>query len=147
MYLNVVLEKGAPNFQFDLFYPQHTFQQVMFKKSSRVQKQLFPHILKKGKVYYSKHFTLRIVQKQGNREGKVSFVVSKKVERSAVRRNQLKRRLYHALKENLVVLSSFIGVFFVKKGAHLLSFSDIKNELAELLESAKISKDAQEGQF
>ena len=140
MYLSVVLERGAPNSRFDLFYPQYTFQQVMFKKSRRVQKQLFPHILKKGKVYYSKHFTFRIVQKQGNREEKVSFVVSKKVERSAVRRNQLKRRFYHALKENLVVLSSFIGVFFVKKGVRLLLFSEMKEELKSLLLSAQLLK-------
>lgn len=112
----------------------------MFKKNKRVNKQLFPHILKKGKVYYSKHFTLRVVKTQTKEGGKISFVVSKKIERHAVKRNQLRRRCYHALKENLVKLPSFTGVFFVKKGVRLLLFSEMKEELKSLLLSAQLLK-------
>ena len=140
MYLSAVLERAVPSSLFDLFYPQYTFQQVMFKKSKRVNKQLFPHILKKGKVYYSKHFTLRVIRAKGNMKEKVSFVVSKKVERCSVRRNQLKRRCYHALKENVTSSPSFIGVFFIKKGIHLLSFREMKEELKNLLLSAQLLK-------
>ena len=135
MYLSVVAEKDVLSFQFNLFYPQYTFQQVMFKKSKTVSKQLFPHIIKKGKVYYSKHFTLRIIQMQTKEVEKISFVVSKKIERRAVKRNQLRRRCYHALKESIVKTPFFACVFFVKKGACILSFSEMKNELKELLRS------------
>jgi len=143
MYLRDVLERDVPNFQFNiisLFYPQYTFQQVMFKKSERVKKELFPHILKKGKVYYSKHFTLRVIQAKTKEMGKIAFVVSKKTERRAIKRNQIKRRCLHALKETLIGAPSFTGVFFVKKGVHTLSFSDVKGELKNILMSSQLIK-------
>lgn len=112
----------------------------MLKKSKRVNKQLFPHILKKGKVYYSRHFTLRVIQKQTKKDGKVSTVVSKKIERLSVRRNKIRRRFYHALKPNLTDPLSFTGVFFIKKGTYSLSFKDMKDELRGLLLVAQILK-------
>lgn len=110
----------------------------MFKKSNRVKKQLFPNIIKKGKVYYSKHFTLRVVQTQVREDWKISVVISKKTEHRAVKRNQLRRRLTHALRETMVTTPFFTGVFFVKKGAFSLSFRAIKNELSELLRSVRV---------
>ncbi len=80
--------------------------------------------------------------KKSTGPSKFSFVVSKKVSKSAVQRNLLRRRGYSALrlilgKKKLHTLP-VLGVFFLKKDAEKLTFSAFQNEVRLLLKKAQI---------
>ena len=87
-------------------------------------------------IYKSENISLKI--KKSAPEG-AHFVVSKKVFKTAVRRNLLKKRAR-------AVISEFFGkrdikeslIFYFKKTANTLSFRALKKEIVELLKKAKV---------
>ena len=68
----------------------------MFKKTQRLSKPEFDVVFRSGKRHHSPVFT--IITKPSDTT-KVSVVVGKKVAKSAVRRNTLRRRIYALLRE------------------------------------------------
>lgn len=70
----------------------------MFKKTKRLTQSEFSQFFAGGKRHHSKHTTI-ITHPHGAR--KVAVVVGKKVTKSAVRRNLLKRRVYATLRQQL----------------------------------------------
>ncbi|MCR4334387.1 MAG: ribonuclease P protein component [Patescibacteria group bacterium] len=74
-------------------------------------------------------FTFRVVSKTFKKGRKYAVVISKKIEKSAVKRNLLKRRIFSILRDNIP--ESFNGaiIVFPKKDSNKLSFSDLKKEL------------------
>ncbi len=66
---------------------------------------------------------------------KISVVVSSKQEKTAVKRNLLKRRGYVVL--NKLVLNKGVYIFFPSKKAYNSSFLDIKEAIAVLYEKTR----------
>ena len=81
----------------------------MFKKTERLSRSEFSEYFRIGKRHHFPHLT--IITKPINSR-KVSVVVSKKVAKSAVRRNTIKRRVY-AILRNLLVAAEYKGVLIV----------------------------------
>ena len=70
----------------------------MFKKSERLTRAEFSEYFKVGRRYHTPQLTV-ITHPLSTR--KVAVVVGKKVAKSAVRRNTLKRRVYAQLREEM----------------------------------------------
>lgn len=87
----------------------------------------FPVIMKRGFLVHSPHLSLKALKG----DHFVSVVVSKKVAKTAVDRNRLKRRV-----RAITQLLQLQGIFFTKKGAATLPFSSLKQEVEELIEKA-----------
>ncbi len=69
---------------------------------------------------------------------KVSFVISKKVAKSAVARNALRRRGYHAVSSfDPNLLSGLKVIFFFNKGVETLSYPELEGEIHSLLDRIK----------
>lgn len=81
----------------------------MFKKNQRLSRPEFTEYFAKGERH---HFTNYTIITSPHLSHKVSVVVGKKVAKSAVRRNALKRRIYAQLRE-LFHKHSISGVFIV----------------------------------
>ncbi len=81
----------------------------MFKKVERLSRSEFSEYFKTGKRHHFPNFTV-ITKSYPTR--KVSVVVSKKVAKSAVRRNTIKRRVYATLRDELTE-KGYQGVFIV----------------------------------
>jgi ribonuclease P protein component len=81
----------------------------MFKKSERLTRSEFSEYFKVGRRHHTPHVTI-ITHPLPAR--KVAVVVGKKVAKSAVRRNTLKRRVYALLRESLTV-NDYRGVLIV----------------------------------
>lgn len=81
----------------------------MFKKSERLNRVEFSEYYKKGKRNNFDHLTL-ITSKISDL--KVVVVVSKKVAKSAVQRNLIKRRIYARLRD-LLYIQKYHGVLIV----------------------------------
>jgi len=112
----------------------------VLKKENKIQRSSFPYILKHGKNFSVPHFTLKTLKNNTNTNS-FSIVISKKVLKNAVDRNSLKRRGYHVIHNTISSLSGGNnGVIFVKKGAHKLSYRNLKEEVLSLFKKAKLYK-------
>lgn len=97
----------------------------MLSKQKRIPRTLFPHVANGG-AFHTHLFTVRW-KKSSQDGGRFSVVVSKKVAKTAVLRNKLRRRFYSAL-QNFPV-KEVQGVIFVKKEATQASTADIVREI------------------
>lgn len=108
----------------------------MLPKTWRVSKKEFAEILSKGKRYNSPHFLLYCIEdtKAGSKNSRFAFSVSKKVGKTAVQRNRLRRQGYSVIQRAQKDVSSGKVLFFsFKKGSESLKFESIDREIRELL--------------
>ena len=107
----------------------------MLKKTQKLNRENFTTVFKQGKVCHSPHFSLRLISAQKNDNMRAAVVVSKKIEKQAVKRNQTRRRVYYALKK---VLGSgnhgnYWMIIIVKKSIRDISSETIQKEIEQLL--------------
>jgi ribonuclease P protein component len=85
-------------------------------------------------AYHSHCISLFVYKKSDISPSQFSFSVSKKVAKSAVIRNKLRRRGYAAIKGMLAKIKlGYYCMFSFKKGASTLSASDISKEVQDIL--------------
>jgi ribonuclease P protein component len=107
----------------------------MLKKQNRLTKKLFSQT-KKNKLYEEGFFSFRFTYVEVLEIAKASCVVSKKVEKKAVNRNKIKRRVYSVLCDILKKYQSgFIVVVYPKK-----NFLEYKQQDFESVFNKKISE-------
>ena len=100
----------------------------MFTRRNRATTETVQKVLTSGKTKHSAVFSVRYLPSD---DVKVSVVVSKKVCKTAVARNTLKRRMRAAIDPQKLSPKSYI--VYAKKGADTLSPRALKNELMTLL--------------
>ena len=100
----------------------------------QITKNLFKAITRRGFSGSSAHFSLKAIQADFKAPTDVRVVASKKIIPSAVSRNRLKRRVRAIFNE---VQPSIQAVFFVKKGAAVISFNEMRREITFLLKKFK----------
>lgn len=113
----------------------------MLPSKRRIRKTAFTKLLTGGSYGASPLLTIRFSRSQGETgqtksESKSTFaiVVSKKVASSAVARNKIKRKCYHALRDMVPkIKDSYKIVFFAKKGLEKLSFKELEENIYSLL--------------
>ena len=97
------------------------------------------YVYQKGKTVRSPKMSLVFVR---NTRGFTRFgvVVSKKVEKSAVKRNRIRRRVYEALRVNFDLIpknNDYLFVVFSKEVGRM-PFSELEKILGELVEESKV---------
>ncbi len=97
---------------------------------------LFPLILESRNYSNSPHFSLRYT---ASPEGlvKIGVTVSKKVSKSAVVRNTVRRRAYSALAPFLSILPTKLYLVIAKPGAEAVRGEILRAELKKLFETVK----------
>ncbi len=97
------------------------------------------YVYRHGKTVRSQQMSLVFAP---NTKGltRIAVVVSKKVERSAVRRNRIRRRVYEALRKNFDLVPSKTDYIFVVYSRELLKmpFGEIESALGKLVEESKV---------
>lgn len=109
----------------------------MLPKKNRISKKDFPSSQRQGIRVFSAFFSAVFYKNEG--EVRVAVVISKKTAKTAVLRNLLRRRFYHAIQENhgrFIQKGSL--VIYPKKEAGAAPFSVIKKEITEALNKAKL---------
>lgn len=107
----------------------------MISKAYRISKNDFELIKKKGFPVHGSLFSLRYVKNPENTTH-FSVVVSKKVAKSAVLRNKIRRRVYSIVSKT--PKKPYKIAFFAKKGAEKLTFKETEQDILKLLEKSKI---------
>lgn len=109
----------------------------MFKKSERLSKSEFTHYFGVGSKKHFKHLTC-IISPATTR--KVAVVVGKKVAKSAVKRNTIRRRVYAAIRKELDQQDKGVLIVIVKPSFATLSrkvaVSEVATMIAQVLKSA-----------
>lgn len=106
----------------------------MFKKSERLNRIKFTEYFKRGQRFHSENFTLIFTPAPLR---STAVVVGKKVFKSAVDRNTLRRRVYAAIRSHLERDGTTSGIYIIisKPNAKHIAKSAIVIELGTLLAS------------
>lgn len=111
----------------------------MLPKQKRIQKKNFPSLSGKGRSFFADQITLRIIPQQEKTFSKASIVVSKKVLKTAVGRNRIRRRVYATLEEFLPnIQSGFFLIFYPKAPIEKISSKELRNQIFTTLTSAQL---------
>ncbi len=109
----------------------------MLSKKERLPRSLFSNTLK-GRSFHAEHLTLRSIS-SSLPVSKFSFVVSKKVAKTAPARNLLRRRGYEVIQKHTTKIKGILScAFFYKTGADKLTFKELEIEIVDLLKKARI---------
>lgn len=95
----------------------------------------------KGKTIRTPKFSLVFTPNQRGKQ-RFAVVISKKVIKSAVGRNRVRRRIYEAIRLNLTEIpESYDYIFIVfSKDLKTMDFTEIEKLVLKLTEQAKIAK-------
>lgn len=102
----------------------------MLPKKSRVPKKLFPKNNSKFLSFHSDFFSLKIFLTKHTNEVRFSCPISKKVSKTAVSRNKLRRKFYSSAKESsLLIPSGALVIFYPKKTSLSVKQKDLIIEM------------------
>jgi ribonuclease P protein component len=111
----------------------------MLKRPQRLTAEKdFARLFAKGRPFHAKGIGMKAVL-NGRQVTRIGFVVSTKVSKRAVVRNQLKRRMREAVRKHVADLQPGIDIaFMARPDAVKLAFADIESVILELLTKSKI---------
>lgn len=116
----------------------------MLSKNYRLQSYLIPEVVKKGKRFYSQLFTLVTSQMSNVKcqmSSRFAFIVSKKFDKRAVKRNQFKRWMREAARANLAKIKKGYNIVLIaNQRGRKNGILQIKVELEEVLNKAGLLK-------
>ena len=100
------------------------------------------YVYSNGKAVRSQLFTIKYVTNSHRRHPRFSVVVSKKVIKSAVGRNRIRRRLYEYLRANMEKLTGVYDSVIICTSAELrtLPYKEISEQLDQLFTKADLYK-------
>ena len=109
----------------------------MLARKNRISRKEFPSFKTKGTRFFSTIFSATVYLAPDNTQ--FSVVVSKKVAKRAVDRNQLRRQFYSAVEPHLKTITKKIKVvIYPKKEALVTTFSFLQSEVVIMLKTAKL---------
>lgn len=114
----------------------------MISKGKRVPRALFANLQNKKKTLHGKAFSLSYSLNSASSDlARFSCIVSKKVAKTAVLRNKLKRRMYaNATSFEPKLVKGVVCFFYLKKEATSCTYKELGLEMEELFKAAKLLK-------
>lgn len=105
------------------------------------QDEEFEKVEKEGKVFQSKSFGLRYLDRGDEEYSRFGFVVSNKISKDATKRNRIKRAFREAVRQSISYLDRGLDVvFLVKKITATESTEEIMAEVREAFSKAGMMK-------
>lgn len=111
----------------------------MFSQDARLTKKLFDAVFNNGKTVSGDTLYIVYTHEKNQEKARCAVVVPKKVVKTAVERNQLRRRGYEALREIYPELDPTLQlILFYKKGASHKKYEEIAEEIKSVCEKARL---------
>ncbi len=111
----------------------------MIPARQKVNKALFKTLMEKGRSYHSGGFSIRVFFAPNGKGAKFSVVVPKKLEKSAVKRNAAKRRVYDAARPFLKIAApGSVSAIFIKKPPTAASLPEFTREFELIFKKAGV---------
>ncbi len=97
-------------------------------------------VYKNGRAVRNRFVTLKFVSNPGRKNSRVAVVVSKKVIKSAVKRNRIRRRLYECVRQKIRDFNRVYDVVFIVSSSEILSLSgdELSGQINDMLNEAGI---------
>lgn len=98
------------------------------------------YVYKNGNIVRSHLMTIKTIVNPRRKESRIAVVVSKKVLKSAVRRNRIRRRVYECIRNEINNFNNVYDIAVIITSSELLSmpFSDISDQIKQLFNQANI---------
>jgi len=111
----------------------------MLAKINRLRKDKdFANLVRSGRIYYGQELSLRCWP-NGMIQSRWGFVVSKKVDKRAVMRNQIKRRLRAIVRQNFSHLKTGLDIMVLTRTEiKSLTYGQLKDKFLVLLKKADL---------
>lgn len=113
----------------------------MLNKTNRISKaKEFAFVFKKTTPIHTKNFIFRIFKNIKNTEmNRFGFIISNKVQKSAVKRNFLKRRMRAAARELILKISSgYDIVVVVKQSEEKMTYIELEQQFLNAFKKANL---------
>ena len=111
----------------------------MLSRSKKISSGDFKTLRQPLKTAHTENLSLSVYRGVESQGVQVAFVVSKKANKSAVKRNLLKRRGFESVKRVFETIKEpYFLVFHFKKGEKSLSFNDIDTQVKTLLRNTDV---------
>ena len=100
------------------------------------------YVYKNGQVIRSRLIIIKVIANPYRKNSRVAVVISKKVLKSAVRRNRIRRRIYECVRPKLSNLSGVYDIAIIVTSSELLNIpaKDLSTQFEQLFEQAGIEK-------
>lgn len=99
----------------------------MLKKINRFQgNRALMSVVKKGQSTYDQNIKLKYIKNPNQANSKFAVVVSKKVSKSAVVRNKIRRRIYHSLKSEIDTNKGLFVIFIYSDNFKSIKFNQLQ---------------------
>ena len=110
----------------------------MIPSKRKLNTAIFKAVLEKGKNYHTENFSLKVFR-YGNNDSRFSVAVPKKLEKSAVKRNTMKRLMYGLLHQLFpIVKQGNLSVFFLRKKINAKFLLLLNNDIKKVLKNAGV---------
>lgn len=109
----------------------------MFKKKYRVGREAFAEVMKGGVRTSTPLFLIKYMRNKEEKDPpKYAVVVSKKIEKLAVNRNNFRRRTYYAIreiaKETIIQGKTYTILFFLRSSLRDVVFYNLKEDIRKV---------------
>lgn len=109
----------------------------MLARFQRLNLQKFNAVIEKGRVYHSSLFLIRVLKDQ--KDLRIAAVTSKKVSKTAVGRNYMRRKIYEAIRPDMSLFRPGLHIIiFAKIPATTLKQIDLINDLKQIFVKAEL---------
>lgn len=113
----------------------------MIATKHRIKRETIPYILRKGETYKTRFFIVKYI-KSREEISRFATIVSTKLEKSAVERNKLRRRIYESirlvLKETQEKENKFEIILIPKKSILEAQYPDIEEDIRKIITNGQI---------
>lgn len=102
------------------------------------------YVYKHGQAVRSHCATLKVAPNQRRHQSRIAVVVSKKIYKSAVKRNRIRRRVYEYARLNMPRLTGIFDITIIVSSQDLLTMPapELQNELEQLFTDAHLYQPA-----
>ena len=104
------------------------------------RKKDFEEIKKSGQIYHASFFSVLLTRDKSQDPSLFGFLISKKIDLRAVKRNRLRRIFSEAVRVNISNINPGFKVLFLVKKASLENQSKIKSSIIEVLIKTEVLK-------
>ena len=100
------------------------------------------YLYKNGSALRSQFLTIKYVPNKHRTDSRVAIVISKKVLKSAVGRNRIRRRLYEYMRNNIQKLNATYDIVIICTSSELktMPYKDISNQIDQLFTKSSLYK-------
>ena len=100
------------------------------------------YVYRNGKSVRSRHATVKVATNKHRKESRIAVVISKKVLKSAVRRNRIRRRIYEHVRVQMPRFNGVFDIVIIVTSSELLTMpsEELTAQLEDLLGQAGVYK-------